>query len=180
MSTAISSWIQDTQRLLAELRQIELGYPLGNNVILPPAQPRDLELVVANLSSSAREQLAEFYEVCGGISWPDVWNGLFIQSSDQLSANREGDEPNELFVHGSSNVAKILVFGTDGGGGRFCVDEVTGKIMHIVSGRLSANRLEVESDQVSSVAEDFNGFLGRLQADLRAFINDDREHKYLA
>ncbi|HEX5222872.1 MAG TPA: SMI1/KNR4 family protein [Verrucomicrobiae bacterium] len=180
MSTTVSNWIRLTQRLLADLRQIDIGYPLGDNVIHSPAAPRNLESLTAGMPTGVRQQLKEFYGQCSGLSWPDVGNGLFIESSDRLLTNQERDEPNELLVRGSSKTAKILVLGTDGGGGRFCIDRVTGKIIHVVTGTLSANRLEAESNQVSIVAEDLNGFLSRLQADLRAFINDDREHQYLA
>jgi len=179
MDTDINNWIEETESILTELRQIDFGYPLGENVIRPPSPSLEPERVRSGLPPHIRHQLIKFYKCSDGLSWPDVRNGLFIESFDRLVTAGERGEPDELFVRGSTERRGIIVFGTDGGGGRFCIDQTTGRILHVAGGEVLEKRLEVDSGQVSGVADDFVGFLVRLQGDLRAFVEDDREHQFL-
>ena len=170
------AWLRQLDDCLRTLREIDLGYPQGENVALSPPDPASLEALIARAGLDPRAPIIAFYRACGGLSLPDVYNGYFIGSPDQLLGTLV-DEPRRLADPFSCD---ILVFGWDGGGGRFALGTTgDGQVLHLGDGAVRDGVFDGE-DAVRVVAPDFPSFLERLLADVEAFVRDDRKWEYLA
>lgn len=179
-SNVIRQWVEDASNLLTELQGIDLGYPQGENAIRTPSQlALESDTIVGISAVGLRDELLAFYGSCDGLSWPDVHNGIFVESVERLSCAKERGEPDKLVVRDSDQIIRILVIGSDGGGNRFCIDESNGRVWRVSGGLLENRVLEADSKTVVLVAASFLQFLNRLREDLRAFINGDQEHQFV-
>ena len=78
MNKSYADWARELQVLLAELADLDFGYPLDTNEVLapqlsPPKVPAGLE---------------DLYGVCDGVSMPDVYVGYFLDSAARNLSTR--------------------------------------------------------------------------------------------
>jgi hypothetical protein len=149
-------------------------------VIRQPPPENDASAFFSAFEEKVRRHLLAFYRSCDGLSWPDVRNGYFIEPFRRLVTSGERGEPEEVIVHSSSSPRKVLVFGSDGGGGRFLIDLSNSQVFHVTNGHLAQKSLKVEERQIRLIANNFEDFLLRLEEDLRAFIAGDTVHPFIA
>lgn len=172
----INTWKQETDLLLADLREIDFGYPLGENVIFSPS-PVNVESWHLGLMLSDRAALAlrAFYEVCDGLSWPDVQNGYYIQKSEVLGrvANQHSITKVKTDI-----TFDVITIGSTGGGTTFVMN-FEGHIIRLPRGRVEDNTYCSSESQVDLIAEDLFVFLERLSEDLAAFVEDREGYSYL-
>jgi hypothetical protein len=164
-----NGWLGQVRAALAELASVDLGYPLGANVVR--------ERSTAELPDLP-SPLDALYRAIDGVSLPDVHVGYFIDPADRVASAAERGEP--TLIEGDRPIA-IHVFGSDGGGGRFALGLSDGAVYYLPSsGAVKEGRyLEDTASPVRQVAVSVSDFLDRLKADIEAFIRGDK-HDYMA
>jgi hypothetical protein len=163
-------WAESLRELLAELETLEFDYPLGDNRILPPTTVR----------RSLPGVLHPLYEVCDGVSLPDVHVGYFIDPNARVASSFERGEPN-CIKSDSANI-DVCVFGSDGGGGRFAVVIDDRSVVYLPSSGAVRNGVYYEdsTSKPSRISDSVLAFLLRLNADVSAFICGEDGHPYMA
>lgn len=165
----ISRSIEMIKELLCEMERQDFGYPIDVNTVRAPSATR--------VRTSLPEQLRTLYEVCDGVSLPDVHNGIFIDSAERvLSAPSRGDA-----VSVGDSLERFVPFGSDGGGNRYAMSEATGAV-HILpsAGSLRDGKYIADPDApVRIVAENPSRFIERIEADVRAFVHGVEGHEFL-
>jgi hypothetical protein len=167
-SNEFKSWADQVTEVLIELASQHSDYPFGTNEL------RKATLHHADLP----QKLQPLYEVCDGISLPDVHNGYFIDSVQRVMSASKRGEP--ILVEGSQSIP-ILVFGTDGGGGRFVLGTVDGAVYYLPSSGALKNSTYIEDSVVTirRVAGSVIEFLWQLKDDIEAFVYGHESHVYL-
>jgi len=164
---AYQRWVKEIRALLEELGKQDFGYPVDKNEVLEPQRR------VAGLPPD----LEPLYEVCDGVSLPDVHVGYFLHPARRVVSAAKRGEPTR--IEGKTRIP-VHVFGSDGGGGRFALADDRA-IYYLPSGGAVIRGAFLEDKQVkairkaSSVAE----FLRLLRADVEAFVNGVDGHRYL-
>lgn len=171
---AARAYVQEISEMLRGVTIGVLGYPPGDNSVVPPS-PR-----WAEMSSRLPMGIRVLYEVCNGISMPDVHVGYFVYDVARTSESPARGEPCRV----AGIQGEVLVFGSDGGGGRFAIvndsrNDVyylpsSGSVLGSVFEFLSANEAPVV------VATGIEDFLFRLRGDVDAFLSRNRLHAYIA
>jgi hypothetical protein len=154
--------------LLAELADLDFGYPLDTNEVLAP-QPSPPKVPAG---------LEDLYGVCDGVSMPDVYVGYFLDSAAEAASRPSRGEPTE--IQGTTRIP-ISVFGTDGGGGnRFAIGP-GGSIYYLPSSGavLKGTFHEDHLVKASVKAATLLDFLWLMYGDVKAFINDEKSHVYI-
>jgi len=170
-----STWKSNAERLLSQLKAIDFGYPLGENVV----RESDLDSAFADerrLSEASIHELRSFYEVCDGISWPDVQNGYFLKQRKEIG--RTKDEYDPVRVTGATDY-DIVVVGSSGTGTFFAIGN-NGEVLSIPSGRIEKNTYFDKDGDIQVVASTLSDFAGLLVADLIAFVEDKPGHAYVS
>jgi hypothetical protein len=169
-SMPLEKWIAEMKLQIVALRQIDLGYPQGNNEILPP---KDLDLLRAlsdRLQIDVPNSLADFYHHCGGLRLPDVWNGYFVFT---LSATLKGIDRGNPTTLAKTVDSKIIPFGCDVGGNLFALNTTgTNQALFLRPGLIEHGVFEGAQNAIKVVGDDFDHFLERLLADTKAFVAD--------
>jgi hypothetical protein len=167
-SNEFKSWADQVTEVLVELASQHSDYPLGTNE-LRKAASHHVDLP---------QKLQSLYEVCDGISLPDVYNGYFIDSAQRVASASNRGEP--ILVEGSQSIP-IHVFGSDGGGGRFVLGTVDGAVYYLPSSGAVNNSTYIEDSVVTirRVAGSVIEFLWRLNDDIKAFVYGHEGHVYL-
>ncbi len=160
-------WLNEMRTDLARLDAIDLGYPKGENTIFE--KPSTLPLLPNFLDV--------IYSAFDGLSFPDIWNGIFVDRAAQLATAADRNLPIVLRrEHGS---IPICPFGSDGSGGAFVVGLDDGAVYYLpVGGIFDGVYKESPNVPVKKLAPSVDLFLLRIQGDLRAFIDDDESHIY--
>lgn len=162
---------------LEALREIDLGYPQGENVIHPATDPAALAEFVARAGLEPRSPLVALYRVCAGVSLPDVHVGYFVHAPGLVLRGLEGGEPTRLT---GPYARDVLVFGTDGGGGRFALGAGgEGEVLHLGEGAVHDAVFDGVYGRVKTLAPDPNAFLARMLADVEAFVYDEEGWEYM-
>ena len=112
----ISRKIEQLNAILGGLKEIELGYPIGDNKIVRPRSDAVTALAAAGLSSV--DGLSDLYSVCDGIDMPDVHHGYFIDSLTRLLA---ADSKSELRIVRQDVDTPVVPFASTRGGAIFAV-----------------------------------------------------------
>ncbi|MFC3385430.1 PqqD family protein [Couchioplanes azureus] len=142
------------------------GYPPGENVVRTAAPGDSSALPGGTSVAGLHDDLAAFYSRVEEVSLPDVGNGFFVHPLEDVVAGRvEGFQPTGL--RGSVNDA-ITVFGSDGGGGLFALNESGDRVYRLSGGSLVASVYEVDDSGVAVVATDLWAFLDHLLDEVRA------------
>ncbi len=154
--------------LLAELSIQNFGYPLGVNEVRDPAPQ----------CSDLPSGLQPLYAVCDGVGMPDVHIGYFIDRASRTASARVRGEPTQIQGVESS---KIHVFGSDGGGGRFALEDTSGAVYYLPSTGAVNEGVFIVDDvaRPQKVAERLIGFLWLIQEDVEAFIMGRQGHIYI-
>ena len=156
------------QASLVQLRAVDLGYPQGQNMVRPPASSESVDMLRRETPLFGDAGLYHLYEVCDGVTLPDVHNGYFIHAVALIARGVASGEPRALSQPGAGS-EEVLVFGSDGGGGRFAVRRnPLGEVVHLAS--FGEVRNGVYDGRVRTLAPSVESFLERLHADLDAFI----------
>jgi hypothetical protein len=173
----LSLWCARMEALIAELEQIDLGYPLGRNEVHAPSS----EEVRARLAGASGlpplSPLLRLFDRCNGVSLPDVHNGYFIHSAELILRGINHGEPRSL---SGSEAGSILVFGSDGGGNRFALRGADEIVLQLGEGAVIDGVFDGEGGAVRRIAEDLEAFLERLEADTEAFVRGDCDWVYMA
>lgn len=173
----ILTWRARMETALEELRGIDLGYPQDENVLGPPADPAALAEFVSRAGLDSRSPLADFYRACSGVSLPDVHVGYFIHEPALVLGGLGGGEPRRLT---GPYAREVLVFGTDGGGGRFALGaDGGGEVLYLGEGAVHDAVFDGSDGQVQPLTPDLRAFLERLLADVEAFVNDEAVWEYM-
>ncbi|NUV66619.1 hypothetical protein G6W57_05770 [Streptomyces sp. CAI-121] len=107
--------------------------------------------------------LLDFYERIEKVTLPDVGNGLFVDSVDDVVEGRGEWQPSELR---GAVADSIVVFGSDGGGGLFAVSLTSGKVYSLEGGSMAGVVYEVGESGVQVIADDLWGFMQYLRGEL--------------
>lgn len=170
-----SSRLPTMQQLLAEMKTIDFGYPLGDNVVASPQDPVIVKERLAAIGGDAVAAFQSFYACCDGLSLPDVRNGYFIQSIAKLGVSRPDSDPNEVI---GEFAGAVLAFGSMGNGGLFVVRRIESDVLYLPPGPLHDGVYDGRQTQVKRLAPDLNTFLGLLLDDVKAFVRDT-PHQYI-
>ena len=115
--------------------EIDLGYPKGEHRIFEQGNLDSVFELCKHLGISQDSSLARFYEFCGGIELPDVGNGYYVLSPDEIAVvNTMESEPNTF------DGRDIVIFGSDSGGGRFVIAKDSGDIFYLPMAEVSSTR----------------------------------------
>jgi hypothetical protein len=164
----LESWKAQLRSALADLRQTfetRMGYPLdpdGNFV-------RDAEAHELDKRSDQgikSDQLRTFYGSVGEVSLVDVHIGYFLHPKGRLAQAAEWGLPIRVEA---PPCGRVETFGSDGGGGFFCVFLEDGRVYYLPPGHIEDAVYSGGLGQPSLVAEDLNAFLDRLLAVVRQF-----------
>jgi hypothetical protein len=161
-------WLYDVNNLLLQLRAIDFGYPLGENLLLAPSEDGAVP---------QNTELAEFYSCCDGLRWPDVGNGYFLRSKSELDMAKNEYDPTA--VKGDKR-GPITVLGSTGTGILFALRSETGEVMKLPSSRIERNLYDNSDSRAQIIANSVRQFVDKLKDDLQAFVGDTAEHQYLA
>jgi hypothetical protein len=173
----IRDWLVELQHLLNELENIDFGHALDENWIKPPASDNSAEIESAVATIANNKQLEAFYRECNGISMPDVWNGYFIHELEHLKNREAKGEPTSIEGKLQRDIA---VFGSDGGGGMFAIRLAESDILYLPNGEIRNSVYLDTANSATRLANDFEGFLARLLADVDAFVHDTPDHVFMA
>lgn len=169
------SWRQRMEELLAALRHTDLGYDQGDNVLLPGAPMESLAELAGRTGLRPSASLLSFYEWCGGVQLPDVWNGYFIHGPELVLRTHSQDGPRHIT---GPHARTVLFFGSDGGGGSFLLStNGSDEILHVAEGALHDGIMDGMSARL--VAADLGSFLQRLLADTEAFVEGREDWTYM-
>lgn len=173
----ILTWRTRMEAVLEELRDIDLGYPQDENVLGAAGDPAALAEFVSRAGLDPRAPLVNFYRACSGVSLPDVHVGYFIHEPGLVLRGLEGGEPRRLT---GPYAREVLVFGTDGGGGRFALGaDGDGEVLYLGEGAVHDAVFDGEYGQVQTLAPDLNTFLQRLLEDVEAFVDGEEGWEYM-
>jgi hypothetical protein len=136
--TAIAQWKAEMRSILTELNaafEQRFGYASGNN--------RVTDAEVGELGRMAfPSALAEFYAEIGELSMPDVHVGYFIHPLELVTSPISGHPTRvEIEIDGHILNDDVVTFGSDGGGGLFCVSRSNGAIYNLPPGRIDENNV---------------------------------------
>ncbi|MDB5342829.1 MAG: hypothetical protein JWP89_1206 [Schlesneria sp.] len=171
----VSESIQRMTNKLVELYKIDFGYPLGENVIRKVDRRNGIPS--AFVSTNGSTWLNELYSACDGISFPDVHVGYFLKPIERVISFDRSSEPTTVVL---DHEFSVLPFGSTGGGGLFVVGCDLGNVMLLPPGPLHDGRYCGIGQNVKHVAATVPIFVDLLSSDLSAFVNDDRDHIYIA
>jgi len=165
-TTTYDEWLVAVREDLALLPTLDLGRRMGVNKVMEPSSS-DLHRVPV--------PLWDMYRAFDGLSLPDVYNGYFIDSAARVVSAAERGMP--IKVVGVSELS-IHVFGSDGGDGLFALGLADSAVYYLPSwgGYHDGVFVEDELTRVRRVADSVQGFLWRLQGEIRAFVQGDVGH----
>jgi hypothetical protein len=151
---------------------------LGEHIIFPPADKALLAELVQKTGLTSTHPLAAFYSLCNGIDIPDVHNGYFIHTIEQILHNLETGAPTRL----ASNLAETIVcFGSDGGGSNFVtLMKEPSAVLYLPLGAVHNGIFDDNSTATRVLANDFFAFLSRLEGDISAFLADSDDWPFMA
>ncbi len=171
-------WLKKANELLIELREVDFGYSLDENIIRPPKREDYTQLTLSNSGYSDNQMLYNFYLECDGLSWPDVHNGYFIHSVEKLNEKEQRKSNLPTKISGIYR-SPILVFGSDGGGGLFAVRKQYNDILYLPNGLIQEGIFDGETANIKKIGDNFSEFLEKLLSDLEAFVFDKEGYIYI-
>lgn len=163
--------------LANEVQRLDLGYPLGDNIVAPAKPMLEARKILSLLDKRVDLQVVEFYLACDGIKLPNVWNGFFISPLSRLPDAEKFSLPDRAAL--PTGEIPILSIGSTGGGDNFARNCSTGEVMFLPPGLVENGLYDGRDGRVRVVARDFKGFLERIIEDTEAFLVNDQSHVYL-
>ncbi len=125
----------------------------------------------SRLNAKSIDELRSFYEVCDGVSWPDVQDGYFLNQREDIGQTK--DEYDPVRVSGPTEY-DITVIGSSGSGTLFAIDD-DGNVLSIPSGKIEQNTYFDTTGNIQVVANAFSDFAEILLVDLEVFVEDKPE-----
>lgn len=171
MST--SDIIESIKFNLKQLTRVDLGYPLGDNVVRP-ASDADSKI---KLEEPFAKWLAELYSVCDGLSLPDVHVGYFVKPAAKIKVPHRSTEPETLLLSGSE--LRVLPFGSTGGGDLFAVEATEGSVFILPPGPVKNGVYDGRGTKARKLTESISQFLELLLSDITAFVKSENQHVFL-
>lgn len=168
---SIRSCIDELRTLLTHVRRLDLGYPLGTNEIrkIKPQARKSVE------HRGLPRDLLELYAHCDGLSVEDVRVGYFVDRASRAATASDRGEPIEVRPEGWA----VVVFGSDGGGGRFALRLVDHAILHLGSGAVRAGVFYDSGGLVRVLAPSVSAFVCRLRDDVEAFVDNRDDWEFM-
>lgn len=168
MTSSFERWASTVRAEIEKLSTLKFDYPIGVNELFPPSQQ----------TAGVPPELKPLYEVCDGLSAPDIYVGYFLDRAARVCSVRERGEPTRIE---GRQTAPITVFGSDGGGGRFALCHADNSVLYLPSGGSVEQGAYHEDSMVESrrVGDDLAGFLDRLASDIAAFVANKVSHRYM-
>jgi hypothetical protein len=173
----INAWFNEVSALLERLKRIDLGYPLGENVIHPAPTESIVESLIAKTGLPRSSSIPTFYRRCNGLSLPDVHVGYFVHGVELILDGLAKGEPTRVMDH--EGLSRIIVVGTDGGGGRFASRMDVEDIVYLPVGAVHDSVFDGKATPIRRLASNFPDFLELLLGDLRALVNNVPDWKYM-
>ena len=139
--TAIAHWKAEIRSILTELNAVfeqRFCYPPGDNMV------SDSDLGEQGLTGDLAlpSVLVEFYAEVGELSMSDVHFGYFIHPLDTVTSPISGHPTRiEIEIDGHTLNDDVVTFGSDGGGGYFCVSRSNGAIYYLPPGGIDENNV---------------------------------------
>ncbi len=155
----------------AQLDQLEVvfeqrfGYPFdeGSNFV----RDADQVFLAGGGQAAFPPALAEFYAEIDEVSLPDINNGYFIHPANRLPVAADWGLPIRVDV---GSIGDVATFGSDGGGGFFCMDRRSGWIYHLPPGQLVDGAYAGGLGDPRMIAENLDVFLQRLLVVIQEFV----------
>ncbi|MEU1763308.1 hypothetical protein [Micromonospora sp. NPDC005652] len=164
---SLSRWVDDVAGLLVQYLSAfegKYGYPPDENVVVRAESASLLPGVRSLAEMAVHADLLEFYAVVERVSLPDVGNGIFVLSAEEVLEGIQGLQPSE--IRGALD-GRIVVFGSDGGGGLFALIGESGQVCRLSGGAWVGSVYEVEENGIASCGANLNGFLQGILEELR-------------
>lgn len=174
MNTEISHWFDALTTALAELKQKDFGFPIGNNRILPAKPAVEVHRVIGEIGVEPDPSIVEFYTRCDGVSLPGVQNGYFVHSLDNLTARKPPHHVTGEFE------ADVVIVGSTGGGQLFALRKGQMNVLFLPHGLVNNGVYDGTSAPVRILADSFAELLDRLLVDVEAFLRSTRNHEFIA
>ncbi len=121
------------------------------------------------------KELADLYQRCDGISLPDVGGGCFLHPA---AAILNGMRNGEVVRLAAEQPGHVVVFGSDGRGGRLALRVSSGEVLYLAPGTVRLGIYESPT-RPRLVAKSVADLLDHLIGDLRAAVSGDPNHDYL-
>jgi hypothetical protein len=171
----MKEWIREVRQLSERLRESPEA-DKESNCLSPASTLEELSDLKSRFPNRDLNQLISFYSQFNGAQFPDLWNGYFFHPINLMLRTRE-DIPSR--VEGTL-CRDILQFGSDGGGNLFAVSlEPKPEVLYLPQGSIRKSVYRDSMRPMSILADDFDGFLKRFSEDLRAFVEDTPDWKYM-
>lgn len=173
----LDGWLVEVASDLEALKDLDLGYPLGENAIRFPGDEISLRKLLESSVAPAARDFIEFYRRCDGLNLPDVHVGYFLHPLRLVLDSEVRGEPVRISGVGSG---EILTFGSDGGGGKFALRRnAAGEVLYLAAGAVHSGVFDGERTPARVLSDSFSGFLAMLGADIRAFVEGRSPWRYL-
>jgi hypothetical protein len=166
--SGIAEWKADLRAQLDHLATVfeeRFGYPLEEDSNF--VRDADQGVQVQGGGALPLQTLAEFYAEVGEVSLPDVHNGYFIHPASRLPASIDWGLPVRVDV---GSIGDVATFGSDGGGGLFCVALADAAVYYLPPGQIVDGIYSGGMGAPKRIATDFADFLQRLLAVTREFV----------
>lgn len=111
--------------------------------------------------------LASFYSEVGEVSLPDIHNGYFIHPAERLPVAADWGLPTRVDV---GSVGHVSTFGSDGGGGLFCLAHGSEAVYYLPPGQIVEGVYGGGLGRPKRIAPDFATFLRLLLDAVRQFV----------
>jgi hypothetical protein len=161
--------------LLKEVKSVDIGFPIGENVIRPPRSRSEVDGTLRNLGVIDYAYLFDFYCRCDGLSWPDVHNGYFVDSVRNLGRSDPDSDPDRIEGIGAENV---LAIGSSGGGELFVLGKQSQRILLLPPGLLVSGVYHNRDGQARGIASNIAEMLQLFANDLEAFVKNTPGYAY--
>jgi len=148
--------------------ETSFGYPPGENVLLVADRERGAAAVQALASAGAPRDLLDFYSWVEEVSLPDVGNGIFVHSAQAVIDGVANGQPTEVV---GAVEDTTMVFGSDGGGGLFALNQAGDRVYRLSGGALIGSTYDVDDSGVQVISNRFWGFLEYVHQELLKVVS---------
>lgn len=170
------SLLRQLHPLLVKLRQIDFGYPLGDNFVRAAQEPTVVANKIKEAGLSGVRMLTEFYSCCDGLWLPDIYNGYRINTLERTTTFYPDSDP--CIVRLEYDVP-VVHLGSTCGGDLFVVCKDNGNVLFLPHGCIDDGIYISQQSPVQVVGESIGDFIARLVSDTYAFVHGDPSHVYI-
>ncbi|MFD5499914.1 hypothetical protein ACFWJS_09380 [Streptomyces sp. NPDC127061] len=150
--------------------EASFGYPPGDNGVVRANSNVRRDLIDGLIEAGIGGDLISFFSCVGSVSLPDLDNGLFVHSAEDLLDGVRGEQP--VRITGALE-DDVTVFGSDGGGALFALNAAQDRVYRLSGGALVGATYDVNSSGIQVMANDLWGFLEYLLSELSRAVSVD-------